>query len=126
MSFEPRIFKHGDGPRSSKRGAHGPAPARRMRLWDGIAARRGTLLVTDSSTGETLSSKTASQEQMMRYCAIRTDRLIARALDAGIALATDLATGALPGVRSADRRWLSYFAQGQHERVVLRQTAHME
>lgn len=122
MSFEPRIFKHGDGPRSSKRGAHGPAPARKMRLWDGIAARKGTLLVTDSATGETLSSKTASQEQMMRYCAIRTEKLIARALDAGIALITDLESGALTGVRSADRRWLSYHAQGKHERVVARQT----
>lgn len=102
-----------------KRGAHGPSPARKNRLWETSAARKGALVVTDAATGELLSSKLASQEQLARYAAMRSERLLAAGMERGaIRLKADGS-----GLDARSRRWLRRMSEGCHETMIHRATA---
>jgi len=97
----------GERARSAKRGAHGPAPARKNRLWDSSAARKGALVVRSAHTGQVLSSKTATQAQLAEYVGLR----VAQAVEAAIVAGVDL-------TRAPGRRWLRRHMAGCHENWV--------
>jgi len=114
MSFEPRIFRSGHGPRPSKRGVSGPAPARKNALWDPRAARKGNaLVVTCAHSGAELSSKGATQDQLATYVAIRQDQLAVVAAERGYDL-----------TKAAGRRWARRVAEGRHDKWVMRDNVH--
>lgn len=111
-------LKMGSAVHSAKRGAHGPSPARKNRLWETSAARKGSLVVMDCN-GNVLSSKTATQEQLATYAAMRVDRLMAAGMARG-ALRVSEVTGELD---SRSRRWLRRMTEGKTETFVHRATA---
>lgn len=95
----------GEGPRPAKRGAQGPAPARKNRLWDSSVSRKAHVLtVTCAHTGAVLSAKDATQEQLGHYLGVRTSQLLAKAAEWNVDLST-----------SRGRRWLARSGQGKHE-----------
>jgi hypothetical protein len=104
MSLVPQLITMGARMPSSKRGAHGPAPARKNRLWDGSAARKGALVVRHAHTNEVLSAKDASQEQLLTYMNMKLDSLMAAAAERGIDL-----------TKAAGRRWLRRATEGRNE-----------
>ena len=95
--------------RSVKRGATGPAPSRENRLWDGKAARKGTLEVRCAHTNELLSSKEAAQEQLALYAAKVVTKRIETALSYGLNVE-----------KAKGRRWMKRLAQGKREEWVKR------
>lgn len=105
----------GERVRSAKRGAHGPAPARKNRLWDRGAARKGALVVRCACTGALLSSKDATQEQLAGYVGLRLHQLVSAAQARGIDVNT-----------SRGRRWLARAARGKHEEWIQRVTRRSE
>lgn len=112
MSFEPRLIKTGERARAVKRGATGPAPARRLTLWDTAAARKGALEIRAAATGELLSSAAASQEQLGTYVAMKCANVLEAAERRGIDL-----------TKSAGRRWLRRTQAGLRGDWVRRMTA---
>jgi hypothetical protein len=103
-----KLVKMGQRVRSAKRGAHGPTPARKNRLWDSAAARKGRLVVTIPAMGVTVSTDAGeSQEALGHYADIRQIQAEERAREFGIDLGT-----------SRGRRWLARYRAGVHEKWV--------
>jgi hypothetical protein len=72
-----------------------PRKAELRKLWDSSAARKGELVVRNARSGEVVSSKEATQEQLYEYLEMRTERLIEEAMRRGIDLS-----------RTDGKRWL--------------------
>ncbi len=59
-------------------------PKTNRKLWDSTAARKGELVVRNARTGLVVSSKDASQEQLMEYMIIRRTALAVHAERIGV------------------------------------------
>lgn len=126
--------------RSVKRGAFGPCPARKNLLWDSKAARKNTLVITSSHTGEVMSSRKntlvvtsrhtgevmssvdATQEQLSAYVEARWKLLLAEGARRGHDLIseTKLADGSIQYGNCRGRAWLARV--WMHEKTVARWT----
>ena len=102
--FPNHVVTRGEKIPSAKRGASGPAPQRKLTLWDGSCKRQARLVVTCAHTGEQRSSKQATQGQMITYAMTRMENILQVAAEKGIDL-----------TKADGRRWLRRARAGLNE-----------